>query len=133
MRPMFVTMASAIALLATPALAQSPAGNPSEPSTIENQQSGPSPQRPSDPAAADNPSARVPTAPTGANSDTLPNDAAVPSGDGAGSGETGYSSPAGNPSDPTTDENQQPGPSVANPTDPAAGSKPSARVPTAPK
>ncbi len=42
-------------------------------------------------------------------------------------------SPAGSPADPFTSENQQPGPGVANPTDPAAGSNPDARVPTAPK
>ncbi|WP_295556980.1 hypothetical protein [uncultured Hyphomicrobium sp.] len=41
-------------------------------------------------------------------------------------------SPAGSPADPTTNENQQPGPSVGNPTDPAAGADPEARVPTSP-
>lgn len=41
-------------------------------------------------------------------------------------------STGGSPSDPTTNENQQPGPGVGNPTDPAAGSDPAARVPTSP-
>lgn len=51
---------------------------------------------------------------------------------GAGSGDAGYSTPAGNPSDPTTDENVQPGPSTHGPTDPAAGSNAGARIPTSP-
>ena len=118
------TAAVAVALASTAAIAQNPAGNPSEPSTIENQQVGPSPARPSDPATGSNPAARVPTAPV---------DSAPPSGDGASTGEGGYETPAGSPSDPTTNENQQVGPSVGNPTDPAAGSDPAARVPTAPK
>lgn len=117
--------AAALTLAPWAAIAESPAGNPSDPTTIENQQSGPSPSRPSDPAAADNKAARVPTAPVEGVS--------PPSGDGAASGETGYDTPAGNPSDPTTDENQQVGPSVPNPTDPAAGSDPAARTPTAPR
>ncbi|WP_334148551.1 hypothetical protein [Hyphomicrobium sp.] len=41
-------------------------------------------------------------------------------------------STGGSPADPNTSQNQQPGPGVANPTDPAAGSDPSARVPTSP-
>lgn len=41
-------------------------------------------------------------------------------------------STGGSPSDPTTNENQQPGPNAGNPTDPAAGSDPAARVPTSP-
>lgn len=41
-------------------------------------------------------------------------------------------SPAGSPADPNTSENQQPGPGVANPSDPAAGADPDARVPTSP-
>lgn len=41
-------------------------------------------------------------------------------------------STGGSPADPTTNENQQPGPSVGNPTDPAAESDPAARVPTSP-
>lgn len=119
--------ALAVAIASTAAVAQSPAGNPSDPSTIENQQVGPSPQRPSDPAAGATPSARVPTAP-------VDGAAPAPSSDGASTGESGsYQTPAGSPSDPTTNENQQVGPSVANPTDPAAGSDPAARVPTAPK
>ncbi len=44
----------------------------------------------------------------------------------------GFESPAGIPADPNTTENVQPGPSTATPSDPAAGSKPAARVPTAP-
>ena len=86
------TAAFAVALASTAAIAQSPAGNPSEPSTIENQQIGPSPARPSDPAAGSNPAARVPTAPV---------DSATPSSDGASSGEGGvggYETPAGSPS-----------------------------------
>lgn len=120
--------ALAVALASTMALAQSPAGNPSDPSTIENQQAGPSPQRPSDPATGASPSARVPTAPVDGAAPVSP------SGDGASTGEAGsYETPAGSPSDPSTTENQQVGPGVANPTDPAAGSDPAARVPTAPK
>jgi hypothetical protein len=38
----------------------------------------------------------------------------------------------GSPADPNTNQNQQPGPSVDNPADPAAGSDPAARVPTSP-
>lgn len=118
--------AAFVAVASTAALAQSPAGNPSDPTTNENQQVGPSPARPADPAAGSTPSARVPTAPS---------DAVGTSSNGVSSGEagTGYETPAGSPSDPTTNENQQIGPSVANPTDPAAGSDPAARVPTAPK
>lgn len=41
-------------------------------------------------------------------------------------------SPAGIPADPNTEQNVQPGPSTANPSDPAAGSDPAARVPTSP-
>lgn len=42
-------------------------------------------------------------------------------------------STGGSPADPNTNENQQPGPSVGNPTDPAAGSDPAARIPTSPQ
>lgn len=41
-------------------------------------------------------------------------------------------SPAGSPADPSTNENQQMAPGNQNPADPAAGSNPSARVPTSP-
>ncbi|SFV32015.1 hypothetical protein [Hyphomicrobium facile] len=51
---------------------------------------------------------------------------------GASSGDTGVSSPAGIPADPTTNENVQPGPSTNTPNDPAAGSNPGARAPTSP-
>lgn len=46
----------------------SPAGIPADPTTEENQQPGMSPQRPSDPATADTPAARVPTSPPGTDS-----------------------------------------------------------------
>ena len=39
----------------------------------------------------------------------------APSGQGSSAGESGYSSPAGIPADPTTNENQQPGMSPQNP------------------
>jgi hypothetical protein len=42
------------------------------------------------------------------------------------------SSPAGIPADPNTNENVQPGPAAQNPSDPASGSNPTARVPTSP-
>lgn len=41
-------------------------------------------------------------------------------------------SSGGSPADPSTPMNKQPGPSATTPSDPAAGSKPSARMPTAP-
>lgn len=41
-------------------------------------------------------------------------------------------STGGSPADPSTNMNKQPGPSATTPSDPAAGSKPSARIPTAP-
>lgn len=47
---------------------QSPAGIPADPSTTQNQQPGMSPQRPSDPATAGKPDARVPTSPEGTGS-----------------------------------------------------------------
>jgi hypothetical protein len=56
----------------------------------------------------------------------------APADEGASTGEVGTSSPAGIPADPTTNENVQPGPSTNTPNDPAAGSKPSARIPTSP-
>jgi len=52
--------------------------------------------------------------------------------EGASTGDTGVSSPAGIPADPSTNENVQPGPSTGTPNDPAAGSDPAARVPTSP-
>ena len=114
-----------IALGATSALAQSTGGSPADPNTLQNQQPGPSVNNPTDPAAGSDPSARAPTAPM--------EEYAPPAGDGTSSGEGGLDAPAGNPSDPTTDENQQPGPSVNNPTDPAAGADPGARLPTSPR
>lgn len=56
----------------------------------------------------------------------------APATEGTSTGETGVSTPAGIPADPTTDQNVQPGPSTNTPNDPAAGSKPAARVPTSP-
>ncbi|RUP11146.1 hypothetical protein [Hyphomicrobium sp.] len=56
----------------------------------------------------------------------------VPSTEGASSGETGASSPAGIPADPSTNENVQPGPSTGTPNDPATAADPAARVPTSP-
>jgi len=52
--------------------------------------------------------------------------------EGASTGDSGVSSPAGIPADPSTNENVQPGPSTGTPNDPAAGSDPAARVPTSP-
>jgi hypothetical protein len=109
----------------TAVLAESPAGIPADPNTNENVQPAPGASNPSDPAAGSNPAARVPTSPPG----TDPGFAA----EGAGTGETGFDSPAGIPADPTTDQNVQPAPSIDNPADPAAGSNPAARVPTAPE
>jgi hypothetical protein len=56
----------------------------------------------------------------------------APSNEGASSGDTGFSAPAGIPADPTTNENVQPGPSTNTPNDPAAGSDSGARAPTSP-
>lgn len=42
------------------------------------------------------------------------------------------SSPTGVPADPNTNENVQPGPAATNPSDPASGGNPAARVPTSP-
>lgn len=110
-----------VACGASSAWAQSPAGNPADPTTNENQQMAPSNANPADPATGSNPSARVPTSPQGTGSS---------SGNGASSGEAGTESPAGLPADPNTNENQQMAPGNANPADPAAGSNPSDRVPT---
>jgi len=81
-------------------------------------------------------SAADPNAPQTEVAPVTPADPAVipaPSGEGTSTGETGYSTPAGIPADPTTDQNQQPGMSPQNPTDPATGDKPNARVPTSPQ
>jgi hypothetical protein len=114
--------AAAVALGASVSMAQSPAGIPADPNTNQNKQPGPSATTPSDPAAGSSPSARVPTSPPGTGSSAS---------EGMSTGE-GFESPAGIPADPNTTENVQPGPSTATPSDPAAGSKPAARVPTAP-
>ena len=81
-------------------------------------------------------SAADPSAPQTEVAPVTPADPAVipaPSGEGTSTGETNYSTPAGIPADPTTDQNQQPGMSPQNPTDPATGDKPNARVPTSPQ
>jgi hypothetical protein len=57
----------------------------------------------------------------------------APSDQGASTGASGVSTPAGIPADPTTNENVQPGPSTNTPNDPAAGSNPGARVPSSPQ
>lgn len=57
----------------------------------------------------------------------------APADEGASTGESGVTAPAGIPADPTTNQNVQPGPSTNTPNDPAAGSKPAARVPTSPE
>ncbi len=111
------------------AFAQSPAGSPADPNSVQNRQPGLSATTPTDPAAGANPSARVPSAPLEDGSSL---DESAPASDGASSGEMGAAAPAGSPADPNSDENRQPGPSATTPTDPAAGSKPSARIPTAP-
>ena len=56
----------------------------------------------------------------------------APADQGASTGDTGVSTPAGIPADPTTNENVQPGPSTSTPNDPAAGSNPGARIPSSP-
>lgn len=112
-----------LAFGASTAIAQveSPAGLPSDPTTDQNVQPAPGTATPTDPAAGSNPAARVPTAPVDP----------APSGvEGMGTGETGAEAPAGLPGDPNAHENRQTGPSPANPTDPAAGGNPDARVPT---
>jgi hypothetical protein len=106
----------------TAVLAQSTGGSPADPNTNQNQQNGPGVANPADPAAGENPAARMPTAPKG-------NDSGMAT-EGASPGTSGVDSPAGIPADPTTEQNQQMGPSNANPADPAAGSDPAARVPT---
>ena len=113
--------ALALSLSATTALAQSTGGSPADPNTNQNQQPGPSVDT-ADPAAGSNPAARVPTSPPGTGGSAS---------DGASSGESGaLEAPAGNPSDPNTNENQQMAPGNINPSDPAAGSSPDARIPT---
>jgi len=117
--------ALAVAAGATSALAQSPAGSPSDPTTNENQQMAPGNVNPSDPAAASKPDARIPTSPPGTSGST-----GSSSSDGLSTGESGADAPAGLPGDPNTNENQQMAPSNTNPSDPAAGANPNARVPT---
>ncbi len=131
---MRATSISTLALLAMTlgagaAFAESPAGSPADPNSVQNRQPGPSATTPADPAAGSNPSARVPSAPL---EESAPLDDNAAASDGASSGEMGAAAPAGSPADPNSDENRQPGPSATQPTDPAAGSKPSARIPTAP-
>lgn len=125
MKTRLMTMtAVAAAMLAAPAFAQSPAGSPADPNSVQNRQPGPSAGTPTDPAAGASPSARVPTSPSGTN---------PTASEGMSTGESGgVTSPSGIPADPNSMENRQPGPSATTPTDPAAGSKPGARVPTAP-
>jgi hypothetical protein len=116
--------AIAATMIAAPAFAQSPAGSPADPNSAQNRQMGPNAGTPTDPAAGASPSARVPTAPV---------EPAPGANEGLSAGESGSAtSPAGIPADPNSTENRQPGPNSGTPTDPAAGSKPSARVPTAP-
>jgi hypothetical protein len=67
------------------------------------------------------------TTPKGEN-----NVAPAPSSQGSSTGEAGATSPAGIPADPTTNENQQPGMSPQNPSDPATGNSSGARAPTSP-
>jgi hypothetical protein len=116
--------AVAATMIAAPAFAQSPAGSPADPNSAQNRQMGPNAGTPTNPAAGASPSARVPTAPV---------EPAPGVNEGAGAGESGAAtSPAGIPADPNSTQNRQPGPSATTPTDPAAGSKSGARVPTAP-
>ena len=116
--------AVAATMIAAPAFAQSPAGSPADPNSTQNRQVGPNAGTPTDPAAGASPSARVPTAPV---------EPAPGASEGMSEGESGSAtSPAGIPADPNSTQNRQPGPNAGTPTDPAAGSKPSARVPTAP-
>jgi hypothetical protein len=114
--------ALAVALSATTVLAQTTGGSPADPNTNLNQQPGPSVDT-ADPAAGDSPAARVPTSPPGTGGSAS---------EGASSGDSGagLEAPAGNPSDPNTNENQQMAPGNINPSDPAAGSDPDARMPT---
>lgn len=125
-----IMAALAMTVGAATAFAQSPAGSPADPNSVQNRQPGPSAITPTDPAAGSNPSARIPSAPLG---ESAPLDEDAPASDGASSGEMGSAdAPAGSPADPNSNENRQPGPSAITPTDPAAGANPSARVPTAP-
>ena len=103
-------------------MAQSTGGSPADPNTNQNQQPAPGVDNPADPAAGANPAAREPTSPPGTGS----------ASEGMSSGESGagYESPAGSPADPNTNENQQMAPGNTNPSDPAAGANPDARVPT---
>jgi hypothetical protein len=114
--------ASALALSSAVAIAQT-APSPADPSATQNAQPAPSASKPADPAASSNPSAAQPTAPTPS--------APPAASEGASTGESG-ANPAGIPADPNTKQNVQPGPSNMTPSDPAAASKPDARVPTSP-
>ncbi len=116
-----VLAALAVAFSATTAFAQSTGGSAADPNPSLNKQPAPSTATPSDPAAGANPSARVPTSPPGTGNSAS---------EGLSTGEAGANSPAGIPADPNTNENQQMAPGNANPSDPAAGSSPGARVPT---
>ena len=119
-----IALIAAGLVLSTAAFAQSPAGIPADPSTYENRQPGPSPTQPSDPSAGSYGAARVPTSPPGTG-----DGAAVESAEPDSMSSSGA---AGFAADPSTHENRQPGPSPTQPSDPAAGSKKSARVPTSP-
>lgn len=111
------------ALGAGTALAQTTTGgSAADPNSNANRQPAPSVGKPSDPATGAKPSARAPTSPAGTGSDAS---------SGSSAGESG-ASPAGSAADPNSVQNRQPAPST-NPSDPAAGSKPSARQPTSPE
>jgi hypothetical protein len=114
--------ASALVMTSAVAIAQT-APPPADPSATQNAQPAPSAPKPADPAASSNPSAAQPTAP-------MPS-AGGSASEGASTGESG-ANPAGIPADPNTKQNVQPGPSNLTPSDPAAATKPGARVPTSP-
>jgi hypothetical protein len=113
------------ALGAGTALAQSTGGSAADPNSNANRQPAPSATKPTDPAAGSKPSAQQPTSPAGTSSG-----AAGSTGTSSGEAGTGAAAPAGSPADPNSVENRQPAPSVGKPSDPAAGSQPSAREPT---
>jgi hypothetical protein len=117
-----VIFLSATALGTAQTFAETPAGSPADPNSLENRQPGPSATTPTDPAAGAEPSARVPTAPA---------EGEMAYGGGAATYGTA-NGPAGIPADPNSTENRQPGPSATTPTDPAAGEDDEARQPTAP-
>lgn len=111
------------ALGAGTALAQSTGGSAADPNSNANRQPAPSVGKPSDPAAGAKPSSQVPTSSAGTSSGAS---SGTSTGDAGSSG-----TPAGSAADPNSAENRQPAPST-QPSDPAAGSKPTARQPTAP-